>query len=256
MIPVPVDIISQKASGATAILIPAHTICPHTFHAYVDKNLTVRDYLVSDLSLLEQKDSYDLKKKEILSKIDTYNLELANILTVISEKDLLGLLYANFLDSPLIIVEENVDLPRFELIYAFLIKLFPELNKTCIIMSPDKFVDYEQKFANDLKTCTIYNAAVNPPLRKPFAYEESEPLGEVVRILKSGAFKLQRVFAKNFIDYLKKFSAEVQSMGKEKEDKIIKKLKKDHPNHENMFTPALLAIMRKRNEFLSELTKK
>ena len=68
-IPVPIDIISSKASGATSILIPPHTICPHTFHVYVDKNLTVRDYLVSDMTLVEQKDSYELKKKEMKTAV-------------------------------------------------------------------------------------------------------------------------------------------------------------------------------------------
>jgi acetoin utilization deacetylase AcuC-like enzyme len=145
--------------------------------------------------------------------------------------------------------------PRFEVVFAFLLKLFPEILTTSTIMPSEKFIDYEIKYATELKHYTVYNPETTPHIRKPFSSEETEPLQDIFKILRAGVQKIQRVHAKNYIDYLKKFAAEIQAIGEDKMDKAIKKLKKDHPNQQDLITPPLIGIMQKRNEFLSKFSK-
>jgi hypothetical protein len=102
----------------------------------------------------------------------------------------------------------------------------------------------------------VFNSAFKLSVRKPFNDSDSEPFNEIFKILKAGNFKIQRVLAKNFIDYLFKFADILKPLQKEKPDKIIKKLKKEFPNQSNMITLEIIELIRKRNEFYSKLNKK
>ena len=85
---------------------------------------------------------------------------------------------------------------------------------------------------------------------------ETESFNDILKILKAGKFKVQRVLAKNFIDYLLKFAEILQPLKNEKPDKIIKKLKKDFANQQNMITPEIISLIQKRNEFVLKNGKK
>jgi hypothetical protein len=49
-IEIPTNIVN-KTSHLSAVLIPKNIVCEHTFHAFVDKNLTVRGYQKTDFEL-------------------------------------------------------------------------------------------------------------------------------------------------------------------------------------------------------------
>ena len=60
------DIINQSARGVTAINIPQDQICTHSFVAYIDKNLAVRDCFMADFQLeLPQMEIEQPAEKEI-----------------------------------------------------------------------------------------------------------------------------------------------------------------------------------------------
>ncbi len=255
-VPVPIKLVAGKESGAISILIPVGLVCTHSFHVYIDKNFVVRDYLVSDLELQNQKDLYESKKQEILAKADEFNLEYENVLKFIAEKDIKLILMGGFYGTPLILLENAIDSERFRIIFAFFGKLFPSLVKSCTIMEPEKYLDFDKENAAKLSSYVVYNCVFKLSVRKPFNDSETESFNDILKILKAGKFKVQRVLAKNFIDYLLKFAEILQPLKNEKPDKIIKKLKKDFANQQNMITPEIISLIQKRNEFVLKNGKK
>ncbi|MFX1446186.1 MAG: hypothetical protein ACFFHV_22520, partial [Promethearchaeota archaeon] len=59
--------IKAVSSGLLAVNIAANTICPHTFIAYIDKNLKIRDYFIADFHFVLPETELEeaLKDKEI-----------------------------------------------------------------------------------------------------------------------------------------------------------------------------------------------
>jgi hypothetical protein len=66
------DITKNVAKGLLAINIASGMICDHSFIAYVDKNLTVRDCLVADFKIeIPKGGSTEVNEQRVSSKTDT-----------------------------------------------------------------------------------------------------------------------------------------------------------------------------------------
>jgi len=87
------DALKGVTRGLLAVNIPDSTICEHTFIAYIDRNLAVRDYFMADfkIELPDIPIGEDIKQKIISSK-DVTNLDLIKL-------NLSGLLLANITKS-------------------------------------------------------------------------------------------------------------------------------------------------------------
>ncbi len=249
---VPVDIIQKKETGATSVYISRSVVCDHEFYAYVDHNFDVRDYLALEYSLMDEKQKAEGMKAEILRKIDEFNLEYSNLLRFINERDLRALIFACYIESPLIFIEDDPNQERFGVIFSFMYKLFPDHIKTARLFPADRYLKYYETNKEKLEKYTVYNVAYKISVSKPFVDSHSEPLDIFFDIIKNTAPKLQIVYAKNFIDYLIKFSEEMEPMLEEKSDKIIKYFKKEYPKQENYFTQPLILMIKDRQQRVKE----
>ena len=74
------DYLKNVSKGLLAINIPEDTICEHTFIAYVDRNLKVRDYFIADfkIELPDIAPSEKIEEKKIPSK-EVINLDLIKL---------------------------------------------------------------------------------------------------------------------------------------------------------------------------------
>lgn len=250
-IPIPMDVVKQKESGATSLFIPSGLVCLHPFYVYIDKNFHVRDYLVLEYSLQDEAKKAEQIKAETFAKSHEFNYELDNILNFITEVDLRSLFYACFIESPLILIEDDPKQERFGVIFNILAKLFPEIVKTCNIFTPEKYLEYSEAEDKRIKSYTVYNVPFKLSVRKPFGDSSSEPFEAIIDILKKGSHRIQIIYAKNAIDYLLKFSMEVSEFLGEKPDKILKMMKKRYPDQEAILTPSLMTVIRRREEYIS-----
>ena len=84
------EVINQSSRGVTAINVSRDQICSHSFVAYVDKNLDVRDCFLTDFQIeLPSMEQEEIEDKEIpgrelvdvdLIKINLHALQLSSIL--------------------------------------------------------------------------------------------------------------------------------------------------------------------------------
>lgn len=254
-VPVPIDIITAKESGATSVYIPAGVVCEHEFYAYVDKNFSVRDYLTIELSLMDEAKKAKAMKQKIINNSDKYNLNLDNIYKFISEKDFRSLIYACFLGSPIILIENNPEQERFQTIFSLLGKIYPPFIDDCNIFPSEKYLDYEKNNKENLEMYTIFNIMYKLSVRKPFNDSDSEPFAHVLNILKNENPKLRYVLAKNYIDYLQKWAVDYIKMKDEKSEKIIKNMVKKYPRQENLISTAIFSMLNQRNQVASRVKK-
>ncbi len=254
-IPIPVDLVQKKETGATSVYIPAGMVCEHAFYAYVDKNFNIRDYLVLEYSLMDDEKKAENLKNEILRKADDYNITYENMAQFISEEDLRYLLFGGFINSPFLLIENDTDSDRFGVVFTYLAKIFPTVARDAKIFPADQFLEYNDEHKEKLKKFTIYNLSYKLTVQKPFSSINTEPLVFLFDMIKKTPAKLQIVYAKNFFDYLTKFAEEIKQENITKTDKIIKTLRKRYPRQSEYFTPDLVQLMRDRNELMDKLTK-
>ncbi|WP_371803913.1 hypothetical protein [Candidatus Lokiarchaeum ossiferum] len=245
----PVDIIKKKETGATSVYIPSGMVCEHEFYAYIDKNFAVRDYLVLEFSLQDEAKKANKIKNDALTKADSVNLDMKNVLKFISEKDLRSLIYACYIESHLVLIENDPSQERFVVIFNLLAKLFPDIIETTNIFTPERYLEFSENQKERLQNHTVFNVIYNLSVYKPFGDSDAEPLETIMKLLMKGSIKLQAIYTKNYIDYLRKFSDDIKDMENEKIDKVIKFLKKSDEQHQEMFTSAMIGVMRRRNEF-------
>ncbi|MCF2140926.1 MAG: hypothetical protein K9W44_12790 [Candidatus Lokiarchaeota archaeon] len=254
-IPVPVDVVKKKETGATSVFIPAGMVCEHSFYAYVDKNFDVRDYLVLEYSLMDDEKKVENLKNDILRRADEFNITYANVTKFISEDDLRILLFAGFIGTQLLLIENDTESERFCVLFTYLSKLFPTVARDAKIFPADQFLEYNDSHKEKLKKFTIYNVVYKLIVQKPFSAISTEPLEYLFDMIKKTPPKLQIVYAKNFFDYLIKFSEEIKKGDMQKTDKIQKTLRKKYPRQAEYFTPELIQLMRDRNEIIEKLQK-
>ena len=250
-IPIPTKVVKQKESGATSLFIPSGLVCLHPFYVYIDKNFHVRDYLVLEYSLQDEAKKAEQIKAETYAKAHDFNYEYDHILEFITAVDLRSLFYACFIESPLILIESDPKEERFGVIFNILVKLFPEIVKTCNIFTPEKYLEYSEAEEKRIRSYTVYNVPFKLSVRKPFGDSSSEPFDAIMNILKKGSHRIQIIYAKNAIDYLLKFSEEIGEFQGEKIDKIIKTMKKRYPDQGNILIPSLMTVIRRREEYIS-----
>ena len=205
----PVEIITKKETGATSVYIPTGMVCEHEFYAYIDKNFAVRDYLVLEFSLQDEAKKTEKIKTETMAKSDTVNLKLDNVFKFISEKDLRSLIYACFIESHLIFIENDPTQERFIVIFNLMVKLFPDILETANIFTPEKYLEYSENQKERLQHHTVFNVIYNLSVYKPFGDSDAEPLEEVMKMLAKGSIKLQAIYTKNYLYYLLKFSNDI-----------------------------------------------
>ena len=74
------EAIKNVSRGLLAVNVASEIVCDHTFIAYVDKNLSVRDYFIADFQIeIPELDSFKVNEaKEIIAK-DTLNLDVIKL---------------------------------------------------------------------------------------------------------------------------------------------------------------------------------
>ena len=252
-IPIPVDVIEKKDSGATSVYIPRDLVCPHEFYAYIDKNFKVRDYLVLEYSLKAEALKIKSKLNFLLKKHDQYDYSLKNLSNFISERDFRSLLFSCFVRSPILFIEDDLDSERFGVIFNALAWFFPQMPEKCIIMNPPSYLEFNDKQGDKLKNYSIFNVLYKISVQKPFGDSLSEPFEVILNELTDS--KLSFIYAKNKIDYLLKFTEEIEAMNIKdyKDNKNLQKImKKKYPDQESMFSIKWLETMRQRKELWIE----
>ncbi|MBD3340130.1 MAG: hypothetical protein GF353_13535 [Candidatus Lokiarchaeota archaeon] len=160
------DAMKNVSRGLLAINIAPETICEHSFIAYVDKNLHVRDYFTADFHIEipqvgqeENLESTKIPEKEIIN-LDLIKLNLPAILItyvlrsifykqdvlIISDQDFLNNHIQNFFeyitkntfDSKIVVLSKE-DYKKNKKVY----KKHLIIEGTKIIKDPNKIIDYK-----------------------------------------------------------------------------------------------------------------
>jgi len=244
-IPVPIDIIQKKDSGATSVYIPRDLVCPHEFYAYIDKNFKVRDYLVLEYSLKAEALKIKSKLNFLLKKQDQFDFTLKNLSNFISERDFRSLLFSCFVESPILFIEDDLDSERFGVIFNALSWFFPKMPDNCIIMNPPSYLEFNDKQGDKLKNYSIFNVLYKISVQKPFGDSLSEPFETILNTIREKDTKISFIYAKNKVDYLLKFTEEIEGMTGDNKS-IQKIMKKKYPDQEEMFSSSWINIMRQR----------
>lgn len=251
-VPVPTDVIAKKDSGATSVYIPREMICQHEFYAYVDKNFKVRDYLVLEYSLKAEALKIKSKLNFLLKKQDTFDFSLKNLSNFITERDFRSLLFSCFVGSPILFIEDDLDSERFGVLFNALAWFFPKMVESCTILNPPNYLEYTEKFGEKLKNHSVFNVLYKISVQKPFGDSFSEPFEEILDVVRENDSKLSFIYAKNKMDYLVKFTDEIEEMDLKDYKNIQKTMKKNYPEQESMFSSKWIDTMRQRKELWIE----
>jgi hypothetical protein len=249
---VPVNIISKKKSGSTSVYVPRDLVCPHEFYIYVDKNFKVRDYLVLEYSLKAEALKIKAKLNFLLKKQDEFDFSLNNLSNFINERDFRSLLFSCFVESPILFIEDDLDSERFGVVFNALAWFFPKMPETCIIMNPTSYLEFNDKEPEKLKKYSIFNVLYKISVQKPFGDSFSEPFEDILKPLRENDSKLSLIYAKNNIDYLLKFTDEIEGMNTKDYKNIQKIMNKKYPEQEDMFSSKWIDTMLQRKELWIE----
>ncbi len=249
-VPIPAAKVKGSESGATAIYIPAGVVCNHEFYAYLDKNFAVRDYLALDYS--EGVDSKRQQIDEVVQNLDTFDFSFDNVKKHIKEKDIRSLIYGYYLGNQLIFIEDELNSERFKMIFGLMSRILPKFPKKCKVMTPDEYLEVSKKEGRISEQFIVYNTKHGILAKKPFndsASEPFEPLMKILRKINTENQKIQLVYAKNWLDYMKYFTKNDVIKDKSiKDKKAAKTLRKENPQYANFFHQDLIKTMRKRNK--------
>lgn len=244
------DHVQYNAGGGTALIkIPTNTVCQHSFFAYIDKNFVVRDYLELQYSVDDaQKHLHEILQYK-LKDFGKIKIDLNYLLEYIEDIDLRSLIYACFIESPIIIIETDFEHDRFIMLMALLKTIFPQMLETCLFFTPEDYLTYAEKHPEKIEHFTIYNLAYKISVQKPFLDSKSEPLQNRLYELCLKNSKMEFVLCKNKFDYLAKFSKEINDFPGTDKAKLAKIMKKKYPEHEDLFSIENIALMRDRLNF-------
>lgn len=79
------NLVNKSERGITAVNVAENLVCQHSFVAYIDKNLEVREFFICDFKLILPKINIEKEKKEIIPKdfdIDILNYNMIPSLMV------------------------------------------------------------------------------------------------------------------------------------------------------------------------------
>lgn len=249
-IPIPEDYVENCHSGTAIVKIPMSVVCQHKFFAYIDKNYVVRDYLFPQYVpfqnyMIRVKDIYD---DQLLDFAQT-NLDFEYLLKIISGIDLRSLVYACFIESPIILIENDFNHQRFKYLASILTWVFPKIVDSCLFLTPKEYLTYSQEHPEKLTHYTIYNLPYKLSVQKPFLDHQSEMLQERLEELCIMKSKVHLIQCKNKFDYLSKYAEFIIDYPQSNVAKLVKLMKKKYPEQRYLFTPENIQLMRDKINF-------
>lgn len=134
--------------GLIVMDISAGMICEHSFIAYVDKNLTVRDCLITDFKIESLEDSNTNKTQDdILAGAEPVKYDLIKL--NIPESVMANIFRGTFLGKKIILISDNLFLANHVInFFKFTLKDFFEIN--IVAMSMEDFKQNKKKFTDYL----------------------------------------------------------------------------------------------------------
>ena len=244
------DHVHYNSEGGTALIkISPNTVCQHAFFAYIDKNFVVRDYLAPQFTVNDAQKQLHESLQYRLKDFSKIKIDLTYLLDFIDDIDLRSLIYACFIESPIIIIENDFEHQRFIMLMALLKTIFPQMLDTCLFFTPEEYLKYAEDQPEKIEHFTIYNLAYKISVHKPFVDSKSEPLENRLYELCLKNSKMEFVQCKNKFDYLAKYAEKVMDFPGTDNSKLAKLMKKKYPEHQDLFSTENIALMRDRLNF-------
>ena len=193
------NVVKRSSRGITAINVAEYLICEHSFVAYIDKDLTVRDCFLTDFQIeLPSLQPQIQMKDEDIAGITPDEIDLVK--NHLAADTLTNLLKALVFQKPLVLVEENEKLyenilglfqllskDTFQADFTLLNKSAYKKNKkkykSHVVISNEEIIRDKQKILNP-KKAKIENVIVRKFL------EENDPKSSII-ILKN---ELQKAY--------------------------------------------------------------
>ncbi|MFX1260360.1 MAG: hypothetical protein ACFFAN_21120 [Promethearchaeota archaeon] len=173
------NIIAESKRGISAVNVAEHLICPHSFVAYIDKNLNVRDYFITDfkIQLPEMDVEHKITEKEIPGKdeIDIYLITLN-----LSALWLTFIIRAGFLKKKILILN------KFEILNDHIIKFFKFIFQDSFEI--DIAIDIKEKYKINKKTYKDY-----------IVIDGNNVIADNGKIMRQRTIKIERAIVQKFL---------------------------------------------------------
>jgi len=179
------DLIKQTTRGLIAINVTENLVCEHSFIAYVDKNLAVRDYFIPDFQItLPEASQVETEQEEAVSTAELLNLE--SIRMNLPDVMLIYIIRAILLKEQVVIISDH------SFLFNHIINFFKYIT--------------QNSFENDIFICSIVDYMKNKK-----QYEEAIVLGrnEVLKDIKKVIDPKKLKVVRNIVE---KFLAETDLM--------------------------------------------
>ncbi|TFG01090.1 MAG: hypothetical protein EU541_00430 [Promethearchaeota archaeon] len=232
-----VDILKKSSSGLAAINIKENIICEHSFVAYIDKNLNIRDSFVCDfkIELPEIKQDY-VKTSEANKKVDDIKVDL--IVLNIKALEIVYILNGILMKKKILFIHDNdvIYNPLYNMIefifhdnfhYDFSILNQYEYRKDKKSYKKHEVIYMDNILKNKKKDMKKRRIKIESAIVKKFLFEEDPSYGlllfrneinkafrmsnEIINILQNNNGN-QKLSKKKLVDILsEKFEINIQS---------------------------------------------
>ncbi|QEE16936.2 hypothetical protein DSAG12_02767 [Promethearchaeum syntrophicum] len=202
--------------------------------------------------LKELDNSQDLIREKILQKLNDFNhsnIKFENLLLIISEIDIRSLIFACFIESPIIFIENDFEHQRLIILITVLRNIFPNMLETCLFFSPEEYLKYSKDYPSEIRKFTIYNLVYKLSVNKPFLDSQSEPFQKNIRELCYTNAELNLNQCRIKFEKLTKFSDKILDYPETKSEKLAEIMKKKYPENKVVFTGENISLMRERLKF-------
>lgn len=173
------DLIKGVSSGLLAVNISERIICEHSFIAYIDKNLNIRDYFVADFTV----EIPEIKLPEVIEENITPSKDVINIDLIklnLSATLLTHTLRSIFLGNSVLILSEKSFLKDH--ILNFFTYITQDSFKIDIdIISKAKYKEQKKKYKDHM------------------VFEGNDIINNVNKLIDIKKLKIEKVLTKNFI---------------------------------------------------------
>ena len=172
------DFIEKISRGIIAINLGEKQICPHSFVAYIDKNLHVRDYFVTDFQIeLPEMETEKLKEREVPDS-DVVDVDLIKMdVTALSLTYILHCALIN--KKMLLLIDEKF-------LHSHLMNLFNFIFKNSYEI--DISIEESKKYGENKK---LYKDSV--------VLSKNKIIQDKTKVIKPKKIKIERVIVKNFL---------------------------------------------------------
>jgi len=145
------DIVKESKRGLVAVNVPQFLVCEHAFIAYIDKNLKVRDCIISDFCLeLPQFDTKSIFKESPVPESNDVDLYLLSI--NMNARWLIQILKACFLGKKILVINDLLSIKNH--LINFFEFIFQETFKTNIAIENKEYLKKNKK---KLKEHTVFD---------------------------------------------------------------------------------------------------